>query len=128
MFNCYSAAQTRYAGESLLESLETFSRSFLEEKLRSNDCVDKWLIPKDLAGEVAYALETPYVCSPPMVEAAVYMKHYGPEDIWIGKSFYRMPLVNNDTFLALAKTDFNACQAEAQRCLEEANRYSSNIL
>ncbi|KAG6483969.1 hypothetical protein ZIOFF_060762 [Zingiber officinale] len=51
----------------------------------------------------------------PRVEARLYLEQYGGgSDIWIGKTLYRMPLVNNDMYLELAKLDFNHCQAHHQ--------------
>lgn len=42
----------------------------------------------------------------------MYIEHYGgADDVWIGKTLYRMPRVNNDAYLELAKSDFNRCQA-----------------
>lgn len=39
------------------------------------------------------------------------MDQYGGiDDVWIGKTLYRMPLVNNNTYLELARHDFNNCQ------------------
>ncbi|KAB1204166.1 hypothetical protein CJ030_MR8G025874 [Morella rubra] len=42
----------------------------------------------------------------------VLNNQYGAEDdVWIGKTLYRMPYVNNNTYLELAKQDYNNCQA-----------------
>nr|UPQ49775.1 kolavenol synthase [Odontoschisma prostratum] len=126
MFNLYRAAQTRFPGETLLEAGEKFSRAFLADKLEKNECFDKWIISKGLAGEVEYALETPWYCSVPLVDTAAYLDHYGPDDIWIGKSLYRLPLVHNMTFLALAKANFNLCQAMYQLDLEKITRWTQD--
>nr|UPQ49777.1 ent-kaurene synthase [Pallavicinia lyellii] len=119
LFNFYRATQIRFPGESLLQEAEHFARDFLADKLAKNECFDKWIITKDLAGEVAYALDTPWYRSLPRVEARSYIDQYGVDDIWIGKSLYRMPFVNNNSFLALAKTDFNLCQSIHQQELHK---------
>ncbi|TVU23896.1 hypothetical protein EJB05_26282, partial [Eragrostis curvula] len=47
----------------------------------------------------------------PRVEARIYLDQYGGNnDVWIGKTLYRMPLVNNNVYHELARNDFNCCQ------------------
>jgi hypothetical protein len=52
MYNTYRAAQVAFPGESELERANVYCRGFLEEKRASGKFGDKWVIPKDLAGEV----------------------------------------------------------------------------
>ncbi|XP_010277558.1 PREDICTED: ent-copalyl diphosphate synthase, chloroplastic-like [Nelumbo nucifera] len=112
MFNLYRASQVLFPGEKILEEAKTFSSRFLSEKQASNQLLDKWIITKDLPGEVRYALDIPWYASLPRLEARYYLEQYGGEDdVWIGKTLYRMPLVNNNVYLELAKLDFNNCQA-----------------
>lgn len=89
MFNFYRASQLLFPGETLLEQARTFTRRFLEEKLRNNEVSDKWVVMKDLPGEVEYALKYPFYASLPRIETRAYLDHYGPDDIWIGKSLYK---------------------------------------
>ncbi|GAU23364.1 hypothetical protein TSUD_334110 [Trifolium subterraneum] len=64
------------------------------------------------ASQVGYALDVPWYASLPRLETRFYLEHYGGKnDIWIGKTLYRMPFVNNDVYLELAKLDYNNCQA-----------------
>ncbi|XP_043693287.1 (-)-kolavenyl diphosphate synthase TPS28, chloroplastic-like [Telopea speciosissima] len=112
LFNLYRASQVLFPGEKILEEAKAFSSRFLRDKQASNQLLDKWIITKDLPGEVGYALDFPWYASLPRVEARFYIEHYGGEDdVWIGKTLYRMPYVNNDDYLELAKADFNNCQA-----------------
>ncbi|PPS13374.1 hypothetical protein GOBAR_AA07199 [Gossypium barbadense] len=61
---------------------------------------------------VGFALKFPWLASLPRVETRFYIEQYGGEDeVWIGKTLYRMPYVNNNAYLELAKLDFNNCQA-----------------
>ncbi|KAL6338282.1 hypothetical protein AAG906_018554 [Vitis piasezkii] len=91
MFNLYRASQEKQACDQLL---------------------DKWIIMKDLPGEIGYALDVPWYASLPRVETRIYIEQYGgKDDVWIGKTLYRMPYVNNNDYLELAKLDFNNCQA-----------------
>lgn len=54
MFNLYRASQMLFPGEKMLEDAKKFSRNFLIEKQSTNELFDKWIIAKDLPGEVRY--------------------------------------------------------------------------
>ncbi|KAH9618173.1 hypothetical protein KSS87_012210, partial [Heliosperma pusillum] len=112
MYNLLRASQLQYPGETILKEARNFSSKFLREKQASNQLFDKWIITKDLPGEVSYALDIPWYASLPRIETRFYIEQYGGEnDIWIGKTLYRMPFVNNNLYLELAKADYNNCQA-----------------
>ncbi|EEF41695.1 ent-copalyl diphosphate synthase 1 [Ricinus communis] len=112
MYNLYRASQVLFPGEKVLEEAKEYSSSFLKEKQEANEVLDKWIITKDLPGEVKYALDIPWYASLPRVESRFYLEQYGGEDdVWIGKTLYRMPYVNNNEYLDLAKLDYNNCQA-----------------
>ncbi|KAG6645194.1 hypothetical protein CIPAW_08G105500 [Carya illinoinensis] len=111
MFNLYRASQVLFPGEKILEDAKQFSSNFLRERQAANQLSDKWIIMKDLSGEVWYALQVPWYASLPRVETRFYLEQYGgKDDVWIGKTLYRMPFVNNKTYLELAKLDYNDCQ------------------
>ncbi|XP_042458024.1 (-)-kolavenyl diphosphate synthase TPS28, chloroplastic-like [Zingiber officinale] len=98
LYNLNWAAQVAFPGEEILARAKSFSYAFLREKQATHQLLDKWIITKDLPRE-----------------ARLYLEQYGGgSDIWIGKTLYRMPLVNNDMYLELAKLDFNHCQAHHQ--------------
>lgn len=42
-----------FPGENILEDARTFSAKFLQEKRANNELLDKWIITKDLPGEVS---------------------------------------------------------------------------
>ncbi|XP_078429971.1 ent-copalyl diphosphate synthase 1-like isoform X2 [Wolffia australiana] len=112
MYNLNRASQLSFPGEDILSSARRFSDTCLRERRALGDLKDKWIITKDLPGEVGYALDFPWHASLPRVEARIYLEQYGGErDVWIGKTLYRMPCVNNDDFLELAKLDFQLCQS-----------------
>lgn len=52
MYNLYRAAQVTFPGEDELQRANSFSRAFLEERRASGKMSDKWVIAKDLSGEV----------------------------------------------------------------------------
>ncbi|KAJ0970092.1 hypothetical protein J5N97_022969 [Dioscorea zingiberensis] len=115
MYNLNRASQIAFPGEEILSRAKNFSYKFLREKQCSGQLVDKWIITKDLQGEVEYALEFPWYSSLPRIETRLYLEQYGGgSDVWIGKTLYRMPYVNNDVYLELGKSDFNQCQAVHQ--------------
>nr|UNZ93475.1 copalyl diphosphate synthase [Scutellaria baicalensis] len=114
IFNLYRASQVLFPGETVLEEAKEFSYNFLSQRLEKNDLLDKWLISKHLPDEIRCGLEIPWYASLPRVEARLYIENYGVDDIWIGKSLYRMPEINDPVYLELAKLDYNRCQAQHQ--------------
>ncbi|KAG8058714.1 hypothetical protein GUJ93_ZPchr0002g26334 [Zizania palustris] len=115
MYNLNRASQISFPGEDILQRARSFSNEFLREREAQGTLHDKWIISKDLPGEVQYTLDFPWYASLPRVEARTYLDQYGGnEDVWIGKTLYRMPLVNNNAYLELAKQDFNRCQVMHQ--------------
>ncbi|XP_042991436.1 (-)-kolavenyl diphosphate synthase TPS28, chloroplastic-like isoform X5 [Carya illinoinensis] len=90
MFNLYRASQVLFPGEKILEDAKQFSSNFLRERQAANQLSDKWIIMKDLSGEVWYALQVPWYASLPRVETRFYLEQYGgKDDVWIGKTLYR---------------------------------------
>lgn len=73
-----------------------------------------------------YALTFPWYASLPRLEHRTYLDQYGTDDIWIGKSLYRMPAVTNEVFLKLAKADFNMCQALHKKELEQVIKWNAS--
>ncbi|CAN0908639.1 (-)-kolavenyl diphosphate synthase TPS10, chloroplastic [Linum grandiflorum] len=111
LFNVYRASQMLFPGEEILENSKQGAYKLLRKKQASNELFDKWIITKDLPGEVGYALDVPFYASLPRLESRFFIEHYGgDEDVWIGKTLYRMYFVNNNEYLELAKIDYNDCQ------------------
>ncbi|XP_070019566.1 copal-8-ol diphosphate hydratase, chloroplastic-like [Nicotiana sylvestris] len=93
MFNLYRCSQVLFPGEKILEEAKNFTYNFLQQCLANNQCLDKWVIAKDIPGEIRYALEFPWYASLPRVEARLYIEQYGgADDLWIGKTLFRMPI------------------------------------
>nr|UNZ93479.1 isokolavenyl diphosphate synthase [Scutellaria baicalensis] len=115
MFNLYRASQILFPGEDKLADARKYAANYLQKRRLNNRIVDKWIINKDLPGEVAYGLDVPFYASLPRLEARFYVDQYGGgDDVWIGKALYRMLNVSCDTYLELAKLDYNNCQAVHQ--------------
>ncbi|XP_057799339.1 copalyl diphosphate synthase 2, chloroplastic-like [Salvia miltiorrhiza] len=115
IYNLYRAAQLRFPGEEILEEATKFAFNFLQEKIANNQLQEKWVISHHLIDEIKLGLKMPWYATLPRVEAAYYLRYYaGSDDVWIGKVFYRMPEISNDTYKELAVLDFNRCQAQHQ--------------
>ncbi|KAL8063598.1 hypothetical protein ABFX02_01G036800 [Erythranthe guttata] len=114
IFNLYRASQVLFPGETILEEAKQFSYNFLKQRLHKNELLDKWLISKHLPSEIKCGLEIPWYASLPRLETRFYIENYGADDIWIGKSLYRMPEINEERYLELGKLDYNRCQAQHQ--------------
>lgn len=52
MFSLYRASQVSFPGEDELSQAEIYCREFLNHRRASHKLTDKWVIPKDLPGEV----------------------------------------------------------------------------
>ncbi|KAL0437474.1 UNVERIFIED_CONTAM: Kolavenyl diphosphate synthase TPS5, chloroplastic [Sesamum radiatum] len=127
MYNLYRASQVMFPGENILADARNFSTKFLQQKRDSNELIDKWIIAKDLAGEVGYALDVPWYASLPRLETRFFLEQYGGDgDVWIGKTLYRMPYINNITYLELAKLDYNNCQALHQHEWKDVQKWCRN--
>ncbi|CAF2125557.1 unnamed protein product [Brassica napus] len=135
MFNLYRASQLAFPKEEILKNAKEFSSKYLKHKQDIDELIDKWIIMKDLPGEIGFALEIPWYASLPRVETRFYIEQYGGEnDVWIGKTLYRMPYVNNNEYLELAKQDYNNCQAlhqlewdTFQKWYEESRLYECGV-
>ncbi|KAI8522908.1 hypothetical protein RHMOL_Rhmol13G0033400 [Rhododendron molle] len=102
MYNLYRASQIQFPEEKILEDAKKFTSKFLREKQASNKLLDKW---------VGYALDVPWYASLPRVETRFYLDQYGgADDVWIGKTLYRLHNVSSNNYLELAKLDYKNCQ------------------
>ncbi|KAJ1295600.1 hypothetical protein BS78_01G235500 [Paspalum vaginatum] len=130
MYNLNRASQICFQGEDVLHRARIFSYEFLRQREIQGMLRDKWILAKDLPGEVQYTLDFPWYASLPRVEARTYLDQYGgKDDTWIGKTLYRMPLVNNNVYLELARMDFNRCQVLHQlECHGLQKWYNENRL
>ncbi|XP_037482853.1 syn-copalyl diphosphate synthase-like [Triticum dicoccoides] len=112
MYNTYRASQFMFPGDDdVLARAGRYCRAFLQERQASNKLHDKWIITKDLPGEVEYTLNFPWKASLSRIETRMYLDQYGGNtDVWIAKVLYRMNLVSNDMYLKMAKADFREYQ------------------
>ncbi|KAM7503070.1 hypothetical protein LguiB_001974 [Lonicera macranthoides] len=127
IFDLFRATQLQFPREKVMDEAKNFSYNFLRKREANNTLIDKWVILKDLPGEVGYALDMPFFANLPRVETRIYIEQYGgEEDVWIGKTLYQMKEVNNNTYLALAKLDYNICQEKHQNEWQDMLRWYRN--
>ncbi|KAJ0786034.1 putative ent-copalyl diphosphate synthase [Helianthus annuus] len=120
MFNLYRASQALFPGDKILNDAKNFSHKFLTEKRLTNKLLDRWIITKDLPGEVEYVLEVPWYASLPRLEARYYLEQYGGEnDVWIAKTLYRYGYMASYYFL-------NNCMIKNQGFLQLYNNNNNN--
>ncbi|KAI5070149.1 hypothetical protein GOP47_0014492 [Adiantum capillus-veneris] len=119
MHNLHRASQVMFPNETILEEVYKFTHSFLVEKQKEDKIHDKWVISKGVKGEVAYLLNHPWCQSLQRIETRDFIEHYGVDDAWIAKSLYKMPHINNEVYLKLAKLDYNFCQFLHQKDLAQ---------
>ncbi|EPS63826.1 copalyl diphosphate synthase, partial [Genlisea aurea] len=114
IYNLYRACQFAFPGEELLDEAKNFAFDFLQEQLQNDQLLDKWVISDHLDLEIKLGLMSWYATLPRLL-ARFYIEHYaGGDDVWIGKTLYRMPEISNDTYKALAISDFKKCQNQHQ--------------
>ncbi|MCO5601743.1 hypothetical protein L7F22_055867 [Adiantum nelumboides] len=124
MHNLYRAAQVKLPGETILEEIKGFTEVFLKNRQLNDTLQDKWVISNGLKDEVSYTLSFPWKQSLQQLEARNFIGHYGVDDAWIAKSLYKMPYVNNEIFLKLAKENFNLCQSFHKKELAQVLRWN----
>nr|ADB55708.1 (-)-ent-kaurene synthase [Picea glauca] len=123
MLSLYRASQIMFPGETILEEIKTVSRKYLDKRKENGRIYYHNIVMKDLRGEVEYALSVPWYASLERIENRRYIDQYGVNDTWIAKTSYKIPCISNDLFLALAKQDYNICQAIQQKELRELERW-----
>nr|A0A075FAK4.1 RecName: Full=Peregrinol diphosphate synthase CPS1, chloroplastic; AltName: Full=(+)-copalyl diphosphate synthase 1; Short=MvCPS1; Flags: Precursor [Marrubium vulgare]AIE77090.1 peregrinol diphosphate synthase [Marrubium vulgare] len=114
-YNLYRAAQYQFPGEQILEDARKFSQQFLQESIDTNNLLDKWVISPHIPEEMRFGMEMTWYSCLPRIEASYYLQHYGAtEDVWLGKTFFRMEEISNENYRELAILDFSKCQAQHQ--------------
>ncbi|XP_024528123.1 bifunctional diterpene synthase, chloroplastic [Selaginella moellendorffii] len=108
MLNLHRASQVDFPNEAILTKTFKYSHDYLLNVDSAH--MDKWATKKNLMGEVAFELANPFHDCLPRIYNNAYIKHYGMDDLWIAKTIYRLPLVNNKVFLELANRYAQQCQ------------------
>ncbi|WZZ11860.1 hypothetical protein YC2023_104949 [Brassica napus] len=123
MFNLYRASQLAFPREDILINAKEFSSKYLQHKQEKGELLDKWIIMKDLPGEIGFALEVPWYASLPRVETRFYIEQYGGEnDVWIGKTLYRWYEENWLSVWGVSRSELLECYYLAAATIFEAER------
>ncbi|OAO99244.1 GA1 [Arabidopsis thaliana] len=123
MFNLYRASQLAFPREEILKNAKEFSYNYLLEKREREELIDKWIIMKDLPGEIGFALEIPWYASLPRVETRFYIDQYGGEnDVWIGKTLYRWYEENRLSEWGVRRSELLECYYLAAATIFESER------
>ncbi|KAH9321137.1 hypothetical protein KI387_015776, partial [Taxus chinensis] len=123
MLNLYKASQVMFPGERILEEAKSFSRDYLAKSEAKSIMHDKNIVLKNLEEEIEYAIGVPWLACLERIEHRRYIEKYGFNDIWIGKTSYKIPCISNEVFSNLAKKDYNICQAVQQKDLQELEKW-----
>ncbi|KAH0468187.1 hypothetical protein IEQ34_003220 [Dendrobium chrysotoxum] len=110
-FSLYRFSQIAFLGEKILKQTKNFTEQHLIKSIKDNHVYDKWAIKKALNKEIEWALRNPWKMSLPRLDVKEYIRNYGDNDVWIGKTIYRMYNINNSKYLELAKLECNKLQA-----------------
>uniref|UniRef100_K4AMR5 Terpene synthase N-terminal domain-containing protein n=1 Tax=Setaria italica TaxID=4555 RepID=K4AMR5_SETIT len=128
MYNLNRASQIGFQGEDVLHRARIFSYEFLRQREAQGMLHDKWIIAKDLAGEVQYALDFPWYASLPRVEARTYLDQYGgKDDVWIGKTLYRWYNENLLETFGVAPQEVLRSYFLAASCIFEPSRAAERL-
>eukprot|EP00253_Pinus_taeda_P017099 PITA_17099 len=111
MLSLYRASQLAFPGENILDEAKSFTTKYLREALEKSETFSAWNNKQNLSQQVKYALKTSWHASVPRVEAKRYCQVYNPDYARLAKSVYKLPYVNNEKLLELAKLDFNIVQS-----------------
>eukprot|EP00253_Pinus_taeda_P017606 PITA_17606 len=111
MLSLYRASQLVFPEENILDETKSFTIQYLTEALNKSETFSAWNHRQNLSEEIKYTLKTSWHASVPRVEAKRYCQAYRPDYARLGKSVYKLPYVNNEKILELAKLDFNIVQS-----------------
>nr|AEK75338.1 labda-7,13E-dien-15-ol producing bifunctional diterpene synthase [Selaginella moellendorffii] len=121
IFNLYRASQVAFANDNILTKAKNYAHKYLSQLDKAY--LDKWSAKKNFFQEVEFELSNQWNSCLPRAYSKSYIHNYGPNDIWIAKTIYRLPFVNNELFINLAKEDFNACQSIHQSEIQTLLRW-----
>ncbi|KAK6944472.1 Terpene synthase, N-terminal domain [Dillenia turbinata] len=106
--------------EEALEEQNSWSREFLQSKLRNGEIQDD-----NLTKEVIHALNFPYHASLDRIVNKAYLKVYDSNWVQIAKSSYRCSNISNEDFRNLGVQDFNSCQLLQQHELKQLESWET---
>ncbi|KAK6918004.1 Terpene synthase, N-terminal domain, partial [Dillenia turbinata] len=106
--------------EAALEEQNSWSREFLQCKLRNGEIQDS-----NLTKEVIHALNFPYHASLDRIVNKAYLKDYDGNRVQIAKSSYCCSNISNEDFRNLGVQDFNSCQLLQEHELKQLESWET---
>eukprot|EP00253_Pinus_taeda_P006805 PITA_06805 len=113
MLSLLRASSISFPGEKVMDEAKAFTTDYLNQLLTGGDVTD---VDQSLLREVKYALEFPWHCSVPRLEARSFIEIYGRNDSWLKSNI-------NQKILELAKLDFNILQFTHQKDIQLISRW-----
>jgi len=123
MLSLYRASQLAFPGENILDEAKSFTTEYLRKALEKSETFSAWNNKQNLSQEIKHALKTSWHASVPRVEAKRFCQVYRPDYARLAKSVYKLPYVNNEKLLELAKLDFNIVQSIHQEEMKNVTRW-----
>ncbi|KAG8375380.1 hypothetical protein BUALT_Bualt10G0094000 [Buddleja alternifolia] len=114
----YRASQVRiYEDESVLEKIHDWTSNFLKQQLLNQTILDK-----QLQKQVEYDLKN-FHGTLDRVGNRRSLDLYDIDHYQVLKAAYRFPTIHNEDFLLFSRKDFNICQAQHQKELQQLERW-----
>lgn len=111
MVSLYQASELGFPGENIIVEAKGFATQYLRQALTRNETLSAWNRKRNLSREIEYTLETSWYATLPRLETKRYCQMYQPDCVRLAKGIYRLPSVDNEKLLELAKLDFNIVQS-----------------
>ncbi|XP_057830563.2 bifunctional levopimaradiene synthase, chloroplastic isoform X1 [Cryptomeria japonica] len=123
MLSLYKCSEIGFPGETVMKEAKTFTATYLRNLRETNN---SFALARDVSGSFAvdYELKYGFHRSLPRLEARFYIEgSWLSNKTWLAKTFYRLPYMNNEKYIELAKLDFNAVQSIHQKELQQVHKW-----
>nr|QMW48846.1 terpene synthase 5 [Cananga odorata] len=122
MLNVYRASDFIFAEKDEAREVKSLAHKLLTEGIRISKA--KFSTPSNLVAEVEHELSVPWLARLDHLEHRECIERGKTYDLWPGKaSNLRIPCLNSDSLLELARNNYNHRQLTYRRELEELKRW-----
>ncbi|KAH9306412.1 hypothetical protein KI387_010816 [Taxus chinensis] len=123
MLSLYRCSQISFPEERIMREASAFAKDYLAKCIQRNNVPRDLTVNKNLCEEIEHAVDYPWHMNLPRLMARNYMEQFRANYLWMGKTLYRMPNVNDEKYLQLAKLDFNGVQALHRMEIQQITRW-----
>ncbi|XP_059071792.1 bifunctional isopimaradiene synthase, chloroplastic-like [Cryptomeria japonica] len=123
ILSLYRCSQLNFPGENVMREIGAFAEDYLARSLESKNFCQAKAVKENLRQEIEYALSARWNRNMPRLMARNHIVAFNPDDLWLGKTLYRLPKASNDKYLELAKLDFNSIQAKLRSEIQHIKRW-----